>query len=210
MDTEKTRLDIIRHGEHVLGEVVCGVTDPDLTTAGWNQMKSTIDQLVNSGLSWDLCVTSPRVRCAGFAKSMAEELSMKCAVMTELAEVDFGEWEAMAYTEINSRFPGQWMQWIHCPDEAAPHGGEAYGQFLNRIDVATKNLIEQFRGKRILCFAHAGVIRALLYSVLKLERLSLSGISVPHGCHSSVLVYHSPEKADWYQMHSHNTFAAKP
>lgn len=208
MQSEQTRIDIIRHGEHALGDAICGVTDPELTALGIQQMQSTMDRLSQSGLCWDRCLTSPRIRCSQFAKQISSALALDCQSFDGLAEVDFGVWEALTYVEINKRFPGQWQKWIYEPDSVPEHGGESYSRFLARVDQSFKAFIRDYRGESLLCFSHGGVIRALLYAVLKLERKSMAGLSVPHACHSSIIVYHQDGKEDWFQMNSHNTFAA--
>ena len=126
--------------------------------------------------------------------------------MHGFAEVDFGSWEALSFDQISGRYPGQWQQWLGNPDRPAPHGGEIYGHFLDRVDRAVMDLVAAHTGKRILLFAHGGVVRAVFYSVLGLRAGSLSRFSVPHACHSRIMAYHAEEQEDWYQLDRHNTF----
>ena len=72
-DTGQTQVDLVRHGEHTLGHVVCGVTDPALTALGWTQLQQRIETLASHGSRWDICLRSPRRRCADFAQHMARE-----------------------------------------------------------------------------------------------------------------------------------------
>ena len=204
-ETSQTHLDILRHGEHMLGDVICGVTDPELSEKGWGQLQSQCDRLRNDDNDWDICITSPRKRCAYFAHSIARDLDIDCIVDNGFAEVDFGAWEALSFNQINEGFPGEWQDWIGKPDEPAPHGGEKYGEFLRRVDQSILNLVSQYRGKRVLLFAHGGVVRAIFYSVLGLQPGSLSRFSVPHACHSRIMAYHAKEQKDWYQLDRHNT-----
>ena len=204
-ETSQTHLDILRHGEHMLGDVICGVTDPELSEKGWEQLQSQCKRLSDVGNRWDICVTSPRIRCAQFAHSISQDLSIECVVDDGFAEVDFGAWEALSFNQINQGFPGQWQDWIGRPDDPAPHGGEKYGEFLERVDHSILNLVSQHRGKRILLFAHGGVVRAIFYSVLGLRPGSLSRFSVPHACHSRIMAYHDNGQKDWYQLDCHNT-----
>lgn len=203
-----TQLDMIRHGEHALGDVICGTTDPDLTAHGWQQMSDRCRQLAESGLEWDICLTSPRRRCEQFARSLSESMGIECHARDEFAEVDFGRWEALALTQIHDRYPGQWQSWLTNPEHAAPHGGERYGDFLRRVEQALGSLFKEYQGRRMILFAHGGVIRALLLATLELNPATLSRFMVPHACHSQIKAYHRQGEPDWLCLEQHNSAGA--
>lgn len=200
-----TRFDVIRHGEHELGHVICGVTDPALSETGWQQLARQCRTLTDLGHDWDVVLTSPRKRCSQFAHHFGESTGIECREHHGFAEVDFGAWEALSFQQINERFPGQWQQWIGNPEISAPHGGESYGSFLSRVHEAMSEVIKAHRGKRILLFAHAGVMRAIFCSTFDLKPSSLSLFSVPYACHSRISVYHHADFADWFQLDVHNS-----
>ena len=200
----KTRIDIVRHGEHQLGDVLCGVTDPLLSDKGWKQMQLKYDRLSESGQQWDLCVTSPRKRCLQFAQSLERSNSLDCVVEKSIGEVDFGKWEGLSYEQINAHYPGQWRDWLNNPTDPAPHGGEAYGDFINRVNDSFTRLILNNRGKNLLMFSHGGVIRAIFHRILGMDHKAISSISVPHACHTRIEVYHDKSREDWFQLESHN------
>ncbi len=200
-----TQLDVIRHGEHVLASKICGVTDPVLSQTGWQQLEVQCRNLTKLGHNWDVILTSPRKRCAEFAFKISKSIGVPCIEYSDFAEVDFGEWEALTFQEISERYPGQWQQWISHPEEPAPHGGESYGDFLERVQKSINDIIESYRGQRILLFAHAGVMRAIFCCTLDLKSSSLSMFGVPYACHSRIKVYHHPDHEDWYQLDVHNS-----
>jgi len=200
-----TRINLLRHGEHALGKAICGVKDPQLSQKGWGQLNSQIDSLAGRGHQWDICISSPRLRCAEFAHQVSQQFNIELVIKDELSELDFGEWEGLTGAQVESSFPGQWQQWIDNPDEPAPHGGEAYGLFQQRILNAWLQLILQHQGKRILLLSHSGVMRAILTNVLGLDTKGLFRFNVPHACHSQVSVYHLSGKPDWFQLDQHNS-----
>jgi len=200
-----TQLDIIRHGEHELGGKICGVTDPVLSQTGWQQLSNQCRKLTDLGHHWDIVLTSPRKRCSEFAFEISKSMGIPCLERQDFAEVDFGEWEAMTFQEISERYPGQWQQWISHPEEPAPHGGENYGGFLERVQNSVNENIRTYHGQRILLFAHAGVMRAIYCSTLDLKPSSLSMFSVPYACHSRIKIYHHPDHEDWHQLDVHNS-----
>ncbi len=200
-----SQLDMIRHGEHVLGNVICGTTDPELTHRGWKQMSDRCRKLADSGLKWDVCLTSPRKRCARFARSLSKSMGIDCHARDEFAEVDFGRWEAMTFEEIHDRYPGQWQSWMSNPEHAAPHGGERYGDFLRRIAEALDSLLDEYSGRQMVLFAHGGVIRALLLRTLQLHPAALPRFTIPHACHSRIRAYHRQGEPDWLCLEQHNS-----
>ena len=205
IQSDCTRIDILRHGKHVLGDAICGVTDPELSEEGWQQLKRQTSRLKNSDSDWNLCVSSPRKRCVSFARDFSERHRIECIVDDDFAEVDFGEWETLSFVQISSRYPGQWSDWIGQPDQPPPHGGEVYADFLFRVHNAFTRLIETHRGKRIVLFAHGGVIRAIFHSLLDLETGALQRFNIPYACHSRIIVYHGDNQDNWFQLDSHNT-----
>jgi alpha-ribazole phosphatase/probable phosphoglycerate mutase len=201
---DQTRVDLIRHGQHLLGDVVCGISDPELSDTGWTQLENQCEKLAAGGASWDVCIASPRKRCAAFATELTSRLSMELVIEDGFGEVDFGQWEGLSISEITSHYPGQWQNWVTNPDSEAPHGGESYGSFLARVDHAWSCLIGAHKNKKILLFSHGGVIRAIFASAFSLEPDSLFRFNVPHACHSRIISYHREGKADWCQLDSHN------
>ncbi len=203
--TSRTEVDLLRHGEHVLGNVICGVTDPPLSASGWSHLEGQCDHLLQQGAQWDVCIASPRKRCAEFAQHLSRRLSIECVIENGFAEVDFGQWEGRSFDEITTLYPGQWQAWLTQPDSPAPHGGDQYGDFLHRITQSWCELINQHKSKRILLIVHGGVIRAIFASIFKLDPSVLFSFSVPYACHSRIIAYHQENSADWFQLDSHNS-----
>jgi alpha-ribazole phosphatase len=229
-DTIMTRVNLLRHGEHALGQAICGVTDPELSKKGWGQLSDQFDSLLgrvkpnqakksqdeqnqakhSHGGQWDICVSSPRIRCAAFGSHISQQLNIELVITDALAEIDFGEWEGLTGVQVEVSYPGLWQQWLDNPNDPAPHGGEAYGLFQQRILDGWSQLISQYQGKRILLLSHSGVMRVILASVMGLDSNGLFRFNVPHACHSQVSVYHLSDKhgqckPDWFQLDQHNS-----
>ncbi len=150
-DTISTRINLLRHGEHALGQAICGVKDPELSEKGWSQLTNQMDSLLgrdrpNQARQWDVCVSSPRIRCAAFGSHVSQQLNIELVIKDALSEIDFGEWEGLTGAQVEASYPGQWQQWLDNPDDPAPHGGEAYGLFQQRILDGWSQLISQYQG----------------------------------------------------------------
>ena len=204
-EVSSTRINLLRHGEHALGRAICGVKDPELSEKGWEQLSNQMNILVGRGKQWDICVASPRIRCAAFARHVSEQLNIELVIKDALSELDFGEWEGLTGVQLEASFPGQWQQWLDNPDDPAPHNGKAYAMFQQRILNAWSQLILQYQGKRILLLSHSGVMRTILTNILGLDAKGLFRFNVPYACHSQVSVYHMLGKSDWFQLDQHNS-----
>ncbi len=199
-----TQVDLLRHGEHQLGDVICGVTNPSLTDRGMAQMEARCQGLIESGVRWDVCISSPRRRCAVFAERFSKKTGTDLVFNWDFAEVDFGEWEGLSFPEIHARFPGQWQSWMENPDQPAPHHGEKYRDFLDRVQAAWERTMASHRKKNILLISHGGVMRAIYTTVFALGPESSFHINVPHACHTRIMAYHHSAHSDWYQFDSHS------
>ena len=202
---DHTRIDLLRHGEHVLGDAICGLSDPELSDKGWAQLQNQCDGLVRRGDSWDICISSPRSRCIDFADRFCQQQGISLLVEDGFSEIHFGRWEGLSFTEISQSYPGQWQHWIENPDSEAPHGGEKYGDFLIRINNNWLELLQQHRGKRVLLISHGGVMRAIFSSIFDLEPEALFRFKVPHACHSRISTYHMKDESNWFQLDQHNS-----
>ena len=201
----QTRVDLVRHGEHLLGDAICGVTDPDLSSKGWQQLHSLCQALIDQGESWDVCISSPRKRCANFAQQLCQQVSLELIIEDGFAEFDFGDWEGVSFAELNRKSPGLWQSWIEDPERPPVHGGEAYADFLDRVQQSWNSLFNRFRGQKILLLSHGGAMRAIFAQVLGLETSALMRFNIPHACHSRISAHHLHNHADWFQLDSHNT-----
>lgn len=219
-----TQVDLIRHGAHQLGDVVAGISDPPLTEKGWQQLVEQTDLLIENGANWDICLSSPRQRCAAFAADFSQRLGLDYAIDDGFAEVDFGSWEALSFKQIEAQYPGQWQQWLR--QKTPPHGGESYPDFQHRINCAWSRLMAKYGGKKILLFMHGGVAKAIfahtIFTGAPQSTATFAAapaqltaedtfykFNIPHACHSRLMVYHLQGAADWCQLEAHNTGAIR-
>ncbi len=110
---------LIRHEEPELRGRFIGRTDPPLTAQGCDAAASKL-----SALDVKAVYVSPLRRARQTAQAIA------CAtphiVLPQLAEIDFGEWEGLSWSEIEDRWPGAAVRkiedWLGVP----PPGGESW------------------------------------------------------------------------------------
>ncbi|HEX7932203.1 MAG TPA: histidine phosphatase family protein, partial [Paraburkholderia sp.] len=113
-----------------------------------------------------LAFVSPAV-CA---RDTASALGFTATVEPGLADLDYGAWRGLRLADLAADMPDELAAWTRDP-EAAPHGGESFGQLVKRIgewldalnvapDCATNHT------RDIVAVTHAPVMRAAIVHVL--------------------------------------------
>jgi alpha-ribazole phosphatase len=105
--------------------------------------------------------TSPLRRCREVAAELARLSSAALEIDERLAEIDFGEWEGLAWGEIEQRHPSSFRTWVSGWREEAPPGGETLHALETRVRAWLKEFCARGQMESSAIIAHAGVIRAL-------------------------------------------------
>jgi broad specificity phosphatase PhoE len=83
-----------------------------------------------------------------------------------LREIDYGHWEGLRRSEVESRFPAEYAIWQEDPFVIAPLGGESGVNVLNRALPAMRGIVERHRHGTVLLVSHKGTNRLLISSLL--------------------------------------------
>jgi broad specificity phosphatase PhoE len=86
----------------------------------------------------------------------------------DLREVDFGDWEGMTFTEIQTGFPREAGQWARFDPKFGFPGGERLDDFISRVKRLAGRLAAAPH-ETLVVFSHAGVIRMLLCHFLGID-----------------------------------------
>lgn len=181
----ETLIDLLRHGEPEGGVKFRGQIDDPLSAAGWDQMRSAVENAVG----WEVVVTSPLRRCAAFAAEVAGHLAIPLESEARLGEIGFGAWEGLTAEQIAAREPEALVRFWHDPARHAPPGGEALADFEKRVAAAWDELLQRHAGRRVLLVCHGGVIRLILARVLDMPRTGLFRLNVPFASTSRVRIW---------------------
>jgi alpha-ribazole phosphatase len=170
-------IDLLRHGETVGGTRFRGSLDDPLTDEGIRQMECAV---ANAG-PWDEIVTSPLSRCAAFAASLAQRLSIPLEIDERLREIHFGDWEGRSYAELMATAPLALTRFLGDPLRHPPPGAESVEAFRERtLDALWDRLTAHNLGRRLLLVTHGGVIRVMLCHARQWPLARLLEIDVPH------------------------------
>ena len=226
---QPTFIDVMRHGEPEGtcpdgGTILRGSTDDVLTNKGWSQAKQRCQSIIdstnlennslpkksstkNNESPWDIIISSPLLRCADFAKSLAdihfdsgedegEEESKKKAedcffIQPQWREIHYGDWDGRSTAKIWQEQPEIMEKMWQAPLEFCAPNGEAVIDFSQRIEQAWLDLITEFQGKRILLVCHGGVMRLLLQQLLMMAPEAMNRFAIPYAAMSRFRVDHS-------------------
>lgn len=138
-----TVLDFLRHGEVEGGDYYRGITDDALTDKGWGQMHRQCD-----GRRWDAVISSPLRRCASFASAWCHQRQQTLEIEPVWREIDFGDWEGLTAEQIASQEPGALQAFYQYPGAYTPPNGEAYADFLRRIQQGWDDVLKNHAGNK--------------------------------------------------------------
>lgn len=106
-----------------------------------------------------ILLTSPLPRTKATAEALGRVLELGPEMVDDLAEVDFGSFEGMNFTEVERRYPADAREWAEKGDAYAFPGGESVQDFLARAERAFTACTERPE-EAVMCVTHAGVIAA--------------------------------------------------
>jgi alpha-ribazole phosphatase/probable phosphoglycerate mutase len=184
-----TTVDLLRHGEPEGGQMFRGAVDDPLSPRGWEQMRAAVGDYRD----WEAVISSPLIRCAAFARELAEHLNLPLEIVNEFSELSFGVWEGRSVADVHATDPLAlarfWRDPIGCPIP----GGEPVEAFDRRVGQAWETLLERYRGQHVLLIAHGGTIRMVLRRLLEMPVRRIWRIEVPFAAISRIRLHRDPE-----------------
>ena len=162
------KLLLVRHGQTDwnLAHRFQGHGDVPLNEAGLQQAKALKDHL--SGEAIDLIYSSDLRRASETAKIISNG-KLELQTDSRLREVNFGDWDGLAYDEIKEKYRDVLSAWENDVYKNAPPNGETLEQLVTRSQSILHDLIAIHSDKTILIVAHGGVLQVLICLALNLN-----------------------------------------
>jgi alpha-ribazole phosphatase/probable phosphoglycerate mutase len=85
-----------------------------------------------------------------------------------LREIDFGDFEGLAYDDIAARYPELYRQWMEAPTEVRFPNGESFCEMQSRVLRAFDAIEREWRGETVAMVSHGGVNRILIAWALQI------------------------------------------
>ena len=150
----------------------------------WNE-KKRIQGLLNSPLSptgrkmavawghelralhWDRIVASDLGRVQETVTLINQELQLPIHIEPLLREQNWGEWSGLSFPELFARFGPEVREQEAAGWDFLPPGGESRKEVLAWGQRALRKAADRWPGEHILIVCHEGIIKTLLYHLLK-------------------------------------------
>lgn len=177
-----TRIWFIRHGEVATDHIgtFTGSTDVPLSDVGRHQAQAIAGFLADAYV--DAIVSSPLARAQQTAAPLVEQSGQDVRIEPALREMDFGEWEGLRWDQIEDRDPQAAARFAAAEHHKTFPGGEDTQGFMERVMPAFDALVDEYAGKSLVVFAHAGVNRAFLSRITGLPYLDTFVFAQDYGC----------------------------
>jgi alpha-ribazole phosphatase len=170
---------LVRHGETEFeGEKrYIGHTDCSLSHRGIERIKRLKDVL--SKTSVDSVFSSDLLRARQTAKILFPNI--KPIIMTELREINMGEWDGLTFKEVKEKYPKMFEERIYQIGDFVVPGGETFRQCQKRAFKAIDKIISMTDRNVLIC-GHAGFFRVLIAAYLNMELNHIFKIKQDYGC----------------------------
>jgi len=155
------RIYLVRHGETVwnVEKRLQGWKDSPLTDNGLRSAKRLAKRL--QGIRLDRVFSSDQKRALITAEIIAKDRGIPIEVLSSLRELNFGSWEGMTISEIETLYPLEYSTYKTDPDRYISVGGENIEQLFDRASKALET-IGSCGEENVLVVTHGVTIRALM------------------------------------------------
>jgi broad specificity phosphatase PhoE/ribonuclease HI len=165
-----TTLVLVRHGvtDHTLGKLFSGglaSANPPLNDEGREQARATGEWLAPLSGTFDALVSSPVRRTRETADILAGFFDLEIEEEPGIAEMEFGSWDGMSFTEVHEKYPDEISSWLG-DLESAPHGGESFRAVEKRVLEGRDRIVSSYSGKTVVAVSHVTPIKTLVADAL--------------------------------------------
>jgi alpha-ribazole phosphatase len=135
---------LMRHGKTVAKPgAFCGSTDVELSDVGRQQSITCMELILENKA--ELVITTGMKR-TDYVGILARSKHVKHIVNRDFREINFGEWEGLAWPEIEQRYTELAERWIRRPGAMTFPGGESIQEFDERIERAWQRTLKRPEG----------------------------------------------------------------
>ncbi len=165
-----TTFILVRHGvtDHTTDKRFSGglaSKNPPLNDEGREQARATGEWLAPLSGTFDALVSSPVLRTRETAEILAEFFDLEIEEEPGIAEMEFGTWDGMSFTEVHEKHPDEISSWLG-DLESAPHGGESFRAVEKRVLEGRDRMMAAYAGQTAVVVSHVTPIKTLVADAL--------------------------------------------
>ena len=188
-----TRLILLRHGEveGIVPPRFRGRRDLDLSDLGRRQALAAARHVAHA---WQPAAiySSPLRRCLQTAEPLALASRTELAVLEDLNDLNFGDWQWLTHAEARARAPALFARWLAHPHLVRFPGGESLQELFARAANVLRLVLERHAALTVVLVTHDSVTRALLLQTLGLPPAAYWQVA-QDPCGVSEIVYHADQ-----------------
>ncbi|KRB73309.1 acid phosphatase [Nocardioides sp. Root190] len=193
---EPTTIVLVRHGvtPHTTGRRFSGGLggdNPALSEEGRAQATEVAGWLTELKDSIDVVVASPVRRTRETADIVAGALGLPVEEEPGFAEMEFGEWDGLTFTEVAERDKAAMEAWF--ADMATPPpGGESFVQVRERVLAGLDRVLEAHAGRTVVVVSHVTPIKTLVAHAMEAPLDALFRMELAPAAVSVIAFYPDP------------------
>lgn len=197
---QPTTIVLVRHGvtAHTTGRRFSGGLggdNPPLSEEGRTQAAEVADWLIELKESIDVVVASPVRRTRETADIVATALGLPVEEEPGFAEMEFGEWDGLTFTEVAERDKERMEAWF--ADMATPPpGGESFVEVRERVLDGLDRVLEEHAGRTVVVVSHVTPIKTLVAHAMEAPLDALFRMELAPAAVSVIAFYPDPSTGE--------------
>ena len=159
---------LIRHARTAWNATgrVQGHADPPLDATGRAQAERLAIKLASTPFA--AAYTSDLSRSMDTARAILRGRPTSLETVPELREIAYGQWEGLAYRELQTRYPKEYALYTQGSMEFAAPGGESILDLIQRVRKLQERLVSVHPADDVLVVGHSGSLLSFLVGLLGL------------------------------------------
>lgn len=161
----RTTLYVIRHGHSLgnLSRIFTGHLETPLSELGEKQVEHLVEYFKD--VKVDAIYSSDLIRTVMTISGVSKDKNLLINKDSSLREIRAGDWEGMAYTDIEATYPEEYFKWKNDISKCHPTGGESVEDMANRVLNKVLEIAKKEEGKTVIITTHATPIRSIISNV---------------------------------------------
>ena len=182
-----TALGLVRHAEveAQYQSVFAGRIDMELSERGRQQAAMLAGYLHQQ--HFDALYASPMKRVRQTLDPFLLNGEPKPIIISDLREVDFGDWTGFTWEQVESRFGISRYAWLEQLECGGIDNAESAAAFRARLEPCLRQILAKHSGQQVAIACHGGVIRMLLAIMLDWPFSKLAAFEIEYASVTKVV-----------------------
>jgi broad specificity phosphatase PhoE len=172
---------LARHGETAWNarEIFRGRADIPLNDTGLRQAE-LLGRYLGIG-KIDVVYSSPLQRAVKTAEAVASPHGFDINIVSNLNDIDCGEWQGLSLREVMERYPELYQDWLDTPEQVRLPGGETLEEVRSRVVPFVGDAVMRCGEGTIVLVSHRVVHKVIICALLGLGNASFWNVRLDTG-----------------------------